>query len=1068
MSHGPEYEIVEKPLIDQLVGLGWTYIEGDVHVPYLTERESFRQVILPGRLRNALRQKNLDQNSDEWLDDARINKVVDALERLGATKLMEANQAATELLLTGVPVEGLPGWDGGRDQNVHFIDFDHPERNDFLVVNQFRVDLPGGRGYVVPDVVLFVNGIPLVVIECKSPYVSDPMGESIAQLFRYSEQHEFEGGNCCADRLFHYNQLMIGTCFEEARAATVGAYYDHFMQWKDPAPLSREELARQLNVEPKALRSQQTLVAGMLRPATLLDLVRNFTVYKAEAGRTIKIVARYQQYRAVEYALQRLRTGQTRRQHGEYDQRGGIVWHTQGSGKSLTMVFLVRKMRTLPDLRRFKVVVVTDRKDLQKQLSATAALTGESVRVAKSVKKAQQILAQEMPDLVFVTIQKYQPSDEQTDQGVEVFPVLNESEDVLVLVDEAHRSQSSDLHANLLRGLPNCARIGFTGTPILMGDRKRTHEIFGPFIDRYTIKQSEQDGSTVPILYEGHKTEMAVDDGRTLDQLFDDGFAAKTVQERAEIQRRFVTASRILEAEDLIAAKARDMVRHFVATSLPEGFKAMVVGSSRLAAIRYQREIASALAELIAEVEGVDQSTLDLPEDVLELQSEGTQFLVRAHALLPDLRRLEAAAVISGAQNDDPTWSRWSDGNRQDTHIERFKKPLRHTDLSKADGLAFLCVKSMLLTGFDAPKTQIMYLDRPMHSHELLQAIARVNRTVPGKDNGLVVDYVGIAKKLSEALAVYSAEEVDGAMTSVLDEVPKLRDRHRRVVDVFASRGVDDLDDVEACLTVLEEVKVRAEFMAHLKLFLVSMGIVLPRPEALPFVKDMKRLGRIRLAAANRFRDYQLNLLGAAQKVRHMIDRHLVSLGIDPYIPAVSVTDEDFEAEVARLASPRAKASEMEHAVRHHIRVHLQEDPVRYRKLSERLEEILATFADRWDDLLAQLEQLTREVSEGRSDAPAGLNPQTQAPFLDILAEEAVEGAELLAVAEATVALVEHMREDISSVDFWRNAHAQDLLRGWVVQFLDDRDLVPFAKQRAVADRLLELAKALHVRLTAS
>jgi type I restriction enzyme R subunit len=305
-------------------------------------------------------------------------------------------------------------------------------------------------------------------------------------------------------------------------------------------------------------------------------------------------------------------------------------------------------------------------------------------------------------------------------------------------------------------------------------------------------------------------------------------------------------------------------------------------------------------------------------------------------------------------------------------------------------------------------------------------------------------------------------------MTSVLDEVPKLRDRHQRVVDMFASRGVDNLENVEACLEILEDVKVRAEFMAKLKMFLTSMGIVLPRPEALPYVKDMKRLGRLRLAAANRFRDHQLNLLGAAQKVRRMIDRHLVSLGIDPYIPAVSVLDKEFEKEIARLASPRAKASEMEHAVRHHIQVHIQEDPVRYRKLSERLEEILETFKDRWDDLLAQLEELTREVREGRTDSPAGLNPQTQAPFLDILAEEAVDGTELLDIAEATVELVKHLQQDISTIDFWRNAHSQDILRSWVVQFLDDRDLVPFAKQRAVADRLLELAKALHVRLTAS
>ena len=328
---------------------------------------------------------------------------------------------------------------------------------------------------------LFVNGIPLVVVECKSPTISDPMDEAIGQLQRYSNQRHWLDGNEGNERLFHTNQFMVATCFEQARVGTIGAQAHHFMEWKDTAPVPLAEVAASLGKE--RLSRQETLVAGMLRPDILLDIVRHFILFSTDQGRTIKIVTRYQQYRAVQAAVQRLLTGQTRAQDGQHDRRGGIIWHTQGSGKSLTMVFLVRKLRTMPELRRFKVVVVTDRTDLQKQLSDTAELAGEKVKIGRTVAGVKKLLAQKGPGLVFAMIQKYQERDLDPDADgasedlvaaspltdVGEFPVLNEDESILVLVDEAHRSQASALHANLLHALPNCARIGFTGTPIIMG-----------------------------------------------------------------------------------------------------------------------------------------------------------------------------------------------------------------------------------------------------------------------------------------------------------------------------------------------------------------------------------------------------------------------------------------------------------------------------------------------------------------------------------------------------------------------------------------------------------------------
>jgi type I restriction enzyme R subunit len=476
----PEYIYVEKPTIDQLISMGWQYIEGSWDNPQVTDRENFKQVLISDRLKAAIKRINLDDNGNPWLDDTQVNAAVSQLERLGAQRLMEANQAATELLLKGTTVLGQDG----KQHTVHFIDFEHPDRNDFLAINQYRVDPPwatGNRGFIVPDIVLLVNGIPLVVIECKSPKLDNPITEAIRDLLQYSNQRgssQPEG----AEKLFHYNQLMIAASRGRAAAGTIGANYEHYVEWKDvrppQPPLVRGEQEQEAaqEVPPLArgargvlpeLNSRQMLIAGMLQPANLLDILRNFTLFKTSGGRTIKLVPRYQQYRAVHEAIGRLLHNPTRIQHGTDDQRGGIIWHTQGSGKSLTMVYLIRKIRTIPALRRFKIVVVTDRTDLEKQLSDTAVLTGEPLQKAKNVKKLEEYLKQPGAGLVFGMIQKFK-GGEDSEEEEQIEPIkknLNPSEDILVLIDEAHRSHASTLHANLLKPYPTASASASLAPP---------------------------------------------------------------------------------------------------------------------------------------------------------------------------------------------------------------------------------------------------------------------------------------------------------------------------------------------------------------------------------------------------------------------------------------------------------------------------------------------------------------------------------------------------------------------------------------------------------------------------
>ena len=1155
-----EYNLVERPFCEQLQTMGWSWIEGDVDVAELTERESFREVLLKGRLAEALRRINL-RDGQPWLDEARITKSIRDLSPPTVHRVMEVNQAATELLLKGTVVDGLPDWDNCRPQPIRYIDFEHPEKNDFLVVNQFKVELTSGRGHVIPDAVLFINGIPIVVAEFKSPGIENPMHEAINQLLRYSNQRRelfptLYTDNEGVEKLFHTNQLLIASNFFEARAATIGAPPEAYLEWSDTSPVPMSTVAEELGIisanddleeakgellavgpeqtervgtplffrhteqRPEALRSahgaglqsQQILTAGMLRPVHLLDLIRNFTVFQQVDGKTRKVVARYQQFRAIQKATLRLQEGRTRSQGAERDERGGIIWHTQGSGKSLSMVFLVRKMRTLERLKRYKIVTVTDRTDLEGQLRETARLSGEAVRPTdkdrstreSSTALTQRILSETTPDIVFAMLQKYQDVDRQAkndekiamtivrkekkpgkDEPVvekevtfeesirfEEFPVLNESDEILVLVDEAHRSHTRSLHRNLRRALPNAAIIGFTGTPILSKEKTETREIFGDFIDKYLLQDAELDGVTVPILYEGRTADGLVKDAPSLDQLFEDMFRTYSEEELAVIKAKYGTAGDILEAPLLIEQKAKDMLRHYVGVVLPEGYKAQVVATSRRAAIVYREKLLAARDELVRDLEGIPAATLALPDHEIELLDPQPRFLVRAHALLPLIRGLDVAVVISGNHNDPESWWDWSNKEKQDEYTKRFKRKLAAERTEKTDPLAMMVVNNMLLTGFDAPIEQVMYLDRKVVAHDLLQAIARVNRTYGRKKCGYVVDYIGVARHLNDALKDYDGEDTKGALIDINVELPKLIDRRNRAVAVFTDRGITDLQtEVEACVDLLADLKIRAEFINKLRMFYETLNILEHRPEVPNDVfRDAKLLGFINKVAANLYRDPALNLLGVAEKVKALIDAHISARGVDPKIPPTTITDAEFEKILQAQNNNRARAAQMQHAARYHIIGFSNQNPAFARKMSEKLEEILKRFKEDWDALERELRKFIDELRQGdRNDFP-DLDPRVQVPFVRLILEACSEGRKLddaqrKVAITTTLDIVERIRQEVAKVGFWKNSDRRELLTKQIVRDLDASGVCPLGKERDIAQRLVALAKENHENL---
>ena len=500
-----------------------------------------------------------------------------------------------------------------------------------------------------------------------------------------------------------------------------------------------------------------------------------------------------------------------------------------------------------------------------------------------------------------------------------------------------------------------------------------------------------------------------------------------------------------------------------------------MVAYSRRAAIRYQEAFEAARRDLLAEALALRPEDKGMDNVAMMERPPRVQAAIQAWRQRETLQRLEFAVVISSGNNDDPGWARWSEGTAVKQHIKRFKKPLTHEDPEKADPLAFLIVKSMLLTGFDAPIEGVMYLDRPIREAELLQAIARVNRTGHGKQHGIVVDYYGVANHLKEALAAYSDEDVDGALQSIKDELPLLRDRHLRTVDVLRAQGVESLDDVQEAVTALADERVRAEFVVKFKQFTQSLDGVLPRPEGLEFTADAKKLAYIYAIAHNRYKDTPTLGKDVGAKVRKLIDDYVISLGIDPKIPPVQLTDAEFERHVGRQVGERAKASEMEHAVRSHVRKHMDEDPVKYEKLSERLKEIMDRLDGQWQEQIDAFEALIQELRDDQAVGDEQLPdlPAHCLPFLRLIKQAKLgdaappDAATAGALTDAAAEAVGIIQSEIRIRDFWKPAHIpdQERLKGRLFEELFNQHVLPRDKLDATVDKLLELAKANHHKL---
>lgn len=892
-----EYRLAEGPTLDALIGLGYRPLSPEAA---MARREEENRVILKPVLIEALRTLNGIGAADAeaiYADLSRLSDNEDWQRKLrGAYSRKPTGEA--------------------RDRPITLIDFKHPDRNSYHVVRQFRVVAQRPR---IADIVVFVNGIPLVVIEAKSPLKATARAE---EAFEQIKQYERD-----IPRLFASNAFNLVTDGMTTLYGATGSPSQFYAPWPDAWPRRRDEFADDLSKD----------LWCLLEPSRLLDLVAHFIVFETdpETGRKIKKVCRYQQFRAVNKAVARVAEGTLKK---------GLIWHTQGSGKSLTMVFLALKLKThltldAVTLENPNILVLTDRIDLDDQISKTFVACGlPNPTQATSVTQLRDAVARAgNGQILLSTIFKFAGSKD---------PIPN-SENWIVLVDECHRTQEKDLGAFLQATLPDAPFFGFTGTPIKSTD-KDTYARFSVegegYLDKYGIDDAVRDGATVPILYEGRKTDWSINEA-AIDILFDRWFVDMADEKREQLKSKELTLATIAKHPERVRLVALDIWEHFKQVCRPDGFKAQIVCVDREAIVLYRAALGGVIAADLTKG-GID---------VVEARTTADAMIACVFSKSQEDNKPSEDPEIAALRAELEGW--YLDDAAEKEAKKRFKE--------FGDEPSFLIVCDKLLTGFDAPIEAVMYLDKPLKEHGLLQAIARTNRTcsltrpdgvVIEKPHGRIVDYIGVTSHLDEALASYRAEDVQNALRDIAVLRNDLKEAHARYVRQKRLMGLDGMDEKKAAYAV---GRIAAEgreddwfeLQRLARNFVRVYGDLSPDPAILEFTAEVKWAAAfLRLATQVISKDESLDHKSYTGKIRDMLEEHVHATGLSTTIRLRSITDPNFaddfkvgeKSEEELQEAFVRKSAELRRVTRELV----DKNPAQYGRFSERVLEIIRRFEE--------------------------------------------------------------------------------------------------------------------------
>lgn len=988
---------VEKFVIELLQKQGFSYVSSE---ELTKEREKLNEVVLIGRLRQAVEELN------PGVSEAVREQAVKAVLALNKPSVIDNNEDFHRMLVEGVSVEVM---EGGyrRGKVVRLIDFSNLANNDFIVTNQFSIHGVRERR---PDVVLFTNGLPLVVIELKNP--EDEKADT------YTAYKQFQTYKQDVPVLFYYNAALVASDGLDAKAGSLSADWGRFAEWKSRSGKSDDKAT---------IPQIETLIIGMLNKATLLDLVRNFTVFEKskrhdpETGlsviETIKKIAAYHQYYAVNKAVASTREAAV----AGGNQKCGVVWHTQGSGKSLSMVFYTGKL--VQELDNPTVVVITDRNDLDDQLFDTFAasrglLRQEPVQV-KDRWELKEKLQVASGGIVFTTIQKFFPDDEK-----EAFDLLSERKNIVVIADEAHRSQygfRGKIAGNRLKygfakyirdALPSASFIGFTGTPIEKSD-KSTPAVFGNYIDVYDIEQAVKDGATIPIYYENRlvRVHLKEDYREQLDETVDEVTEQDEPEEADRAKAKWARIEAVVGQRTRLATIARDIVEHFEKRSETLDGKGMIVTMSRRIAVALYGEI-------------------------IKLKSQWHD---------DDSEKGFIKVVMTAAASDPPSWQLHHTTKEQRRRLaDRFKDP--------ADSLRLVIVRDMWLTGFDAPCLKTMYVDKLIRGHNLMQAIARVNRVYKDIRGGLIVDYIGIARDLKKALAVYTESGGQGLPTlDILDAASVMQEKFEIVEQMFGDfkyKQYFDTDTGRKMQTILQAEEHilnlpdgKDRFIEQVSSLARAYALVAPRPEAMQIKEALAFFQAVKI----RLMKFESKPKGRGAEeietaIRQIVDKALVTEGVIDIFnaagikrPEVSILSEEFLAEIRGLDRKNLALELLKKLLTNEIDKVKSKNIVLGRKFSEMLDKVLKRYHANIltaAEIIEEMIGVARELrGEGKRASKLGLQDYEMA-FYDALAdnESALEVLGQKTLRELACVLVDKVKEN-TSIDWTIRESARAKLR---------------------------------------
>jgi type I restriction enzyme R subunit len=976
----------ESVVLSELVTMGFNLKTGESLDPDVSgERESYHIAMLGGRLREAVARINPTLPPDA------VNAAANAVLDLQLTELVQENQRLHRLLVDGVPVEYMRGGETIHDR-AKLVDW-KDVRNEWLAVNQFTVV---GANKRRPDVLIFLNGLPIVVIELKGP---ESASADIQSAYNQIQTYKAD-----VPAVFRSNLIAVVSDGFAARYGTISADFDRFMAWRT---VDGETL-----VDPKSALAWETLVQGLLRRDVLLDLLRYFTVFENDGRSVIKKTAGYHQFHAGRKGLAKVLRALSS------DGKAGVVWHTQGSGKSLLMAFFGGMLIHHDELRNPTLVVLTDRNDLDGQLFATfsrcADLFGQVPQRVSEVAELRQLLDRQAGGVIFATIQKFRPEN----GG---FPPITDRKNVVVFVDEAHRSQYGfnakiDLESGdvsygfahyVRKGLPNATFVGFTGTPVEMVD-KNTKQVFGDYIDVYDITQAVEDGATVPIYYEGKIVRLNLDDAtkEAMDATFDEVTEGMEEGEKARVGGKWSTLEALAGASDRLDELAGLIVEHFTDRQQAISGKGMIVCMSRRICV----EIYNRIAKLRPDWH-------DASDDKGRMKVVMTGSAADPEEFQPHVRSKAAMDLVA----------------------RRFR--------DARDEFQLVIVRDMWLTGFDCPSMHTLYIDKPMHGHNLMQAIARVNRIFSDKPAGLVVDTIGIATDLKEALSFYSDRDrgntgidTDEAVKALEQSLDVLRSMFHGF-DYSAALGGDPAARLRTLAAAVDHAsrlegegddavkKARKRFhdavAAMEKAFKLSSG----RDEAAVVTLEVAFFSAVKIAlrkmeseSGGSFRARDLDaaierLVNQSVSSTEIIDLLSVA-GVKS--PDISVLSEEFLREMAGLEHKNLAVEALRKLLEGEVKSRTRTNVVKGRRFSERIEEAMVKYHNRVIDALQVIEELIKVARDLRDEPEDGLTREEVA-FYDALADNG-SAVELMGNEELRVIaseLVNTVRDNVG-FDWWK------------------------------------------------